>query len=284
MGDHFSFVADDEGIRQGDIIHSKMRNGKPEDVWGVVLTADCDIAQKKAGDQFSWLEIVRCEYYLEKYWARDQLKRLIEKQSRVACDGLNARLRRSDLHLSEIDAASLSIWLAENDAEEILRQTGEKEDKKLSSLLSALRISAELEGDGSSLDRLRQAWTLIGRKEESQRQSVKEAFDAERGFPDYLVVPELPNTMGYGFVVLLRSIHILPSRDLFPSQVDARISGRPEAFYRMGRFGDSLRFSISQKLAFLFSRIGLSVDFENACDAATTLAVESLYGNAGGSE
>ena len=45
----------------------------------------------------------------------------------------------------------------------------------------------------------------------------------------------------------------------------------------LGRLNDGVRFSITQKLAFLFSRIGMPEAFEAACETATELAAEELF-------
>ncbi|NEW88709.1 hypothetical protein DU475_15745 [Rhodopseudomonas sp. WA056] len=129
---------------------------------------------------------------------------------------------------------------------------------------------------------MRQAWSLLGRSTRAQQAAVKEAFDSERGFPDFVLVPELPMANGYGFVILLRSISTIHSEELFRSEIDARIVGKPDAFHRIGRFSDGLRFLVAQKLAFLFSRIGMPTEFELACEAATELLVDSLKIDAGG--
>jgi hypothetical protein len=152
---------------------------------------------------------------------------------------------------------------------------------KMVERVQALRIALGYEGSSSQIARLRQAWTLLGRDEKTQQAAIREAFDLERGFPDHLLVPEIPNTNGYGFVILLRSISSVHSSDLFKTEVDAKINDRPDAFHRIGRFSDSLRFSVAQKLAFLFSRIGMSSEFEEACEAATDLLIDSVYAKSG---
>jgi hypothetical protein len=240
MSDHCVFVVDDEDIRQGDVIRRFSGSALGEVTWGIIITADCDIAQKKAGDKFTWLEIIRSERYLECHWARDQLRRPIEKQSKVACEGLNSLMKNSALELSTITRYSLYEWLAGATVEDILRNvntTQKPPEPKLTATLQALRIALGYAEASSQLGRLRQAWTLLGRNENNQQAAIREAFD---------VVPELPNTDGYGFVILLRSISSLHSFDLFKTEADARIDDRPDAFHRIGRFSDALRFSVAQ--------------------------------------
>lgn len=76
---------------------------------------------------------------------------------------------------------------------------------------------------------------------------------------------------------MLRSMWSIMASDLYLSEQDARIHDRPDAFHRLGRLNDGIRFSITQKLAFLFSRIGMPKTFESACETATELAVEEIF-------
>ncbi|MNN99507.1 hypothetical protein D3C81_2191680 [compost metagenome] len=64
---------------------------------------------------------------------------------------------------------------------------------------------------------------------------------------------------------------------MYLTEQDARINDRPDAFHRLGRLNDGIRYSITQKLAFLFSRIGMPKTFESACEAAAELAFEEFF-------
>lgn len=280
MSDHFVFVDDATDIRQGDIVRQISDNPTHCKIWGVIITADCDIAQRKAGNRYTWLEIIKLEDYLEKDWAPDQLRKLIEKQSRFASEGLNGLIKRSGRDLAPLSPTSICVWLSDTTAEEILSSingTNKVTDAKLVTALGVIRVALGCQDTCTQLARLRQAWTLQGRDEEIQQTSIRDAFSEGNGFPDYVIIPELPDTDGYGFAVQLRSISSIKSSDLFKSEVDARIYGRPDAFHRIGRFSDRLKFSITQKLAFLFSRIGMTQEFEGACETATDMAIETIY-------
>ena len=277
MENHYVFVSDEADIRQGDVIRRLAETG--DEILGFILTADCDIAHNKAGDRFTWLEIVSAKNYIETYWASDQLRRFVEKQCKVACDGLNGLMKRSGIALASITPTSLSEWLAEVSAEDIvsrLSHTNKIPDSKLITNLRAVRVALGYEGPKSALDRLRSVWLALGRDEVKQQAVIREAFSSSGHFPDHVLVPELPNVEGLGFVILLRSISSISSTEVFRSETEAKINGQPFGFYRIGRFTDNVKHSVSQKLAFLFSRIGLSPHFEDACAAATELLIESI--------
>ena len=277
MNEYLLSVADDEEVRQGDLIR-RFSSSRVEGEWGFVLTADCDIAQGKAGDYYTYIEIVPAEIYLNEVWAPAQLKRFVAKQAEVAADQLGGVMRRSSLDLG-ITSEVLLAWLLEQTPAEIeaaVNRTGKPLDEKLVATLIALRVALARGDEVTSMDRLRSVRRLMGEDAERTHRTVRDAFEGERGFPDFFLLPELPSVTGYGFVVMLRAIRSLHANDLFTSELDGRIAGRPEAFYRVGRMKDGVRFAITQKLTFLFSRIGLPGDYEDACRAAVELLVDSI--------
>ena len=273
-------VAGDEEVRQGDLIR-RLAESRPEGEWGFVLTADCDIAHGKAGDHYSFVEVVPAAAYLEEVWAPAQLKRLVDRQAKAAAEQLGGVMKRSGLKLG-IAPDVLLAWLNERTPAEIaasVNRTNKSLEPKLAASLAALHVALDQGAQITRLDRLRRARLLLGEDAERIRRSVLEVFEAERGFPDFFLLPELPGATGYGFVVKLRSIRSLHAGDLFATEVDARIAGRPDAYHRVGRMSDGVRFAITQKLAFLFSRIGLPTDYEDACRSAAELVAETVASN-----
>lgn len=280
MNEFFKSISDGDEIRQGDIIRMIHPSSTPTFTYGVVVTADCDIAQRKAGERYTWLQVLPMNEYIRGPWADEQLRKLAEKHSKVACEYLNAQLRRLHSSLSPLTAKTLADWLRSSSPEAILRAvTGEipKPDLKALRDLSGLAKSLDVGEETSTFCRLQESWSLFGIDPVKQREAVRGAFKSSGGFQDYFVVPELPRTNGYGFVVLLRSMSTIMAADLFLTEQDARIHDRPNAFHRLGRLHDGIRFAIAQRLAFLFSRIGLPAAFESACEASTDMMVDELF-------
>lgn len=280
MQGFFTQIDDTEEVRQGDIIRQlNPKNGLTERL-GIVITADCDIAQKKNGERYTWLEIVPMAAYVEGPWAQEQLRKLSEKRSKGVLDYLNAQIRKRDPSLTALTHEALVLWLRSKSAEEILASTTGKSpaagDKQLRDL-QAFALTVSSDETESAFSRLKGAWTLYGTDEKSQQDSVRNAFKDSGGFQDYFVLPELPRETGLGFVVMLRSMWSLMANDLYLTEQDARINDRPDAFHRLGRLNDGIRFSITQKLAFLFSRIGMPTTFESACETAAELTVEEYF-------
>jgi len=276
----FTQIEDTEEVRQGDIIRKLHPETGEAEKLGIVITADCDIAQRKVGERYTWLEIVPMAAYIEGPWAQEQLRKLSEKRSKAICEYLNGQIRKQKPGLVALTHESLVQWLRSKTAEEILEaasgQTPTADGKPLRDLQGfALTVTADEEQ--SAFSRLKAAWTLFGIEERSQQENVRNAFKDSGGFQDYFVLPELPRQTGLGFVVMLRSMWTIMAPDLYLTEQDARIHDRPHAFHRLGRLNDGIRYSITQKLAFLFSRIGMPKTFESACETATELTVEEFF-------
>lgn len=280
MTSFFTQIEDTEEVRQGDIIRKlHPKTGEAEKL-GIVITADCDIAQRKAGERYTWLEIVPIAAYIEGPWAQVQLRKLSEKRSKAICEYLNGQIRNLQPGLAALTHESLVEWLRSKTAEEILASaTGQAStsDGKPLRDLQGFAITVSADENQSAFSRLKAAWKLFGVEEKNQQESVRNAFKDSGGFQDYFVLPELPRQTGLGFVVMLRSMWTIMAPDLYLTEQDARINDRPHAFHRLGRLNDGIRFSITQKLAFLFSRIGMPKTLESACETAVDLAVEELF-------
>jgi len=280
MKNFFDHIEDTEEVRQGDIIRKiNARTGEMEKL-GIVITADCDIAQNKAGERYNWLEIMPMAAYIEGPWAIEQLRKLSEKRSQAIREYLNSQIRQRKPGLRVLTHESLVQWLRTKSAEEILMITTDQEhaaDSKQLRHLKGFALTLSANTNSSEFRRLKEAWTLFDYEEKKQQETVRSAFRDGGGFQDYFVLPELPRQPGLGFVVMLRSMWSLMATDLYLCEQDARIYDRPDAFHRLGRLNDGIRFSITQKLAFLFSRIGMPKTFESACETAAEIMVEEFF-------
>ena len=280
MTGFFTSIEDTEDVRQGDIITKlNPKTGEPEKL-GIEITADCDIAQKKAGERYTWLEILPMAAYIEGHWAREQLNKLSEKRSKSICEQLNAQICKVHPGLAPLTRDSLAEWLSSKTAEQILTSTTGKEPAKEAKLLREIKgfkLTVGSDETQSAFSRLKTAWAFFDVSEKTQQDAVRNAFRDGGGFQDYFVLPELPRQKGLGFIVMLRSMWTIMASDLYLTEQDVRIHDRPDAFHRLGRLNDGIRFSIAQKLAFLFSRIGMPQTFESACETATELTVEEFF-------
>jgi hypothetical protein len=272
-------VDSDNELLQGDIIRRLAKNTDDSPRWGFILTADCDIFQKKAGHTYSWLEITRAKDFLEQVWCEEQLRSYIKKYSQSCLDPLNSIIRKHHPKLSLLTNDTLYTWLIEDSVNNILStllSADTKFDSKVKNLLVGLQ-NALNRGDTNKLDLLLNCWTHAGIDAKSQIARIRGYLTSNDGFPDFFVVPDLPGEDGFCFIVMLRSISTVDIANIFKTELDAKIAGKSDSFHRIGRFNDNVRYAIVQKFSFLFSRIGMPSHFESASVAATDILVEDIF-------
>lgn len=277
--EYWSAVDEAKPFAQGDIIRAFPGGLDGEPIFGLIITADCDIVQSKAFDRLTYIEVVSTRNYLERLWIPDQLQKFVKKHAKVAVEGLSAAMRRSGLNFTLSDD-QLVEWLRTRPIEVIEKatnRTGKPLDGTLSKNLHALRCALRGEDHADPVLQWRTLRDMLGDTREKQAAELAGALSGGGGFPDFFLLPELPGASGVGYVALLRFIQTVDAAQVFSTEVDARVQGRPDALHRVGRLPDGLRFAITQKLAFLFSRIGLPTHFENASKSAALLAAENLF-------
>lgn len=276
--DYWTTVDAERPFAQGDILRSVSTNPEIEPSFGLIITADCDIVQSKAANRLTYVEVVTSRDYLERIWIPDQLQKYLKKQVKGAAEALTGLMRRSNLELT-MNEDQLLDWLRERPIEVIekaVNQTGKQLDAKLVQTLTAMRCALGADADREPLEQWRSLRNILGEPVDRQSADLASALGGGGGFPDFFLLPELPAARGLGYVALLRFIQTVHADKVFTSEVDARIQGQPEALHRVGRLTDGIRFAITQKLAFLFSRIGLPTHYEDACKSAAALAAENL--------
>lgn len=268
---------EDSPLRQGDIIRTM---GVASDTqWGVIINADCDIAQRKNREIINFLKIISAEAYTEQYWAPLEIEKMIAKRASTLLDFTNAQLKKSHPSLSALSSASLVTWISEIGYKEVLKRVGADPSnlqRKMRGQFASLEILMGHKKGEPSTATIFEALRNEGKTTNEIQNRLKGEFDVNRGFPDYFFVPELPSQRSAGFVVTLREILAIESSSVFRSPIEARISNLDPAFARVGRFTDRIRYSIAQKLAFLFSRIGLAPDLELDRTTAAEIASERI--------
>lgn len=274
MPEYFSTVADNVEFRQGDILR---RYGDPitrkDPTWGMVVNADCDLANKKNQGHLSWLEVISARQYWEEFWAPQQLEKMAEKQAKQICEQINAIIKKQGIQAGAVDFQRIKSWVGRQDEKEILSSLGVN-NKTLEDNLKAFKLSTQQVSEGSALDILEGCQILLGQDPTKNLAEFQKFVVRQEGFPDFFLVPNLPEGDSKGYIVLLRRVHGSNEGSVYRSAMEARINDEPGALHRIGRFADGVRFQIVQKMTFLFSRIGSPIDFENDCRQVIEWTIE----------
>ena len=265
-----------EKVNQGDIIHRPSNGEESPHQWGFIITADCDIVQDKAGAKLSYLEIVTARDFLEHVWSSEVLRKLRRELLKETAALVTKAARQLDSSYDALTTADLLAWLTDSSRTDIVATLGLPAKKQTQYLeaLERVELAHGIRDDGTTpLQRLRQIWTNQKAADATIRTRLTQALDYNRA-TDFHLIPSIPGSDKLGFVVLLREVSAIPFTSIFGSALGHQIAGDPTAFYVAGPSNDNLRYAISQKMAFLFSRIGMSDDYESQCDVVTQIAVE----------
>lgn len=274
MDNYLSVVNDETNFYQGDIIRSfKKSLTRQEPSWGFVINADCDLANRKNQGHISWLEIVSVRHYWETFWAPQKLAKFAKQRSHQICDQMNSLIKKRGFDVEALTYPKLLEWVRRQELQEIVSALG-AQDTNLVQNLDAFFKATNQDSDVSPLDLLDACQELVGQDPAKSIAEFRQFITKQDGFPDFFLVPNVPDGDTKGYVVLLRRINGSDETDVFKTELDAKLNDRPEALHRIGRFTDGIRFQIVQKMSFLYSRIGSPSQFESDCNQVIDWSLE----------
>lgn len=243
---------------------------------GVVVTADCDLAQNKFGDHISYLPIVSVESYIDRIWARSELEKQASLSIKNSINALRDADRVRDPNVATLHPDELIDWLEKKSPDQIVSNFQIRNKQKINNIISDLEIVSinQLAIKNSKyIKGLLSVWELSGLDDKKVLAKLKSALTVMR--QEFFYVPTIPESAGIGHIVLLRDLRPIHHAALHTSQVDFRLThGEGVHGVRVGRFLPYLKYSVVQRLANLFARIGLENDFEDECEASIDFAIE----------
>lgn len=278
MKSHIYSVPDSTDLRQGDLICRKIAGDSLQ--FGVIINADCDIAQSRNSGHITWVEVVPASTYIDKVWSWERARKLFKKQSAGILQQVNAAVSKADAKLRKLEWDDLCRWLVEASATEVCEQINLRDDKALERLI-ALEQGLKIGNENFDFQALTRLCDPFGTNANKLLEEAQEHLGRTADFPDFVLVPGVPSQMERAFLVMLRHIMGWKQDSIYTSEAAALINDDRDAFYRIGRFEDTLRFQIVQKLSFLFLRIGSSTAYEGDCEAVLDLMTTEILGKLG---
>jgi hypothetical protein len=271
----------DEPIRQGDLFAWGDWQDRPYgDRFGVVLTADCDIANSKIGNFLTYLRVITLHDYVLNVWTRDKIDRLHRRYCSQFCDLVNAMHLRLNVSAIKIPVEATTTWaLAANDTEltDVLNLHNPKDAKHILAAAALVRLSHP---DCTKPRNLRPIEILqqirfgeTGKPTDEVLVSIRKDAIGElgQGRYDVFLLPNVSSLNATAFVVLLRESVSIVSGQIATSFHKAK--GLPDLAWRVGRLRPVLRYALTQQYAVLFSRIGIPREYEDAIDGAVETTV-----------
>lgn len=263
-------------VRQGDILISRdHQTGKIESTY-LVITADCDISKEKFGSQIAVLRIISHNSYLMEVWGEKKLNKAVKDE----LSKLHAQIMKWHSKLingdSSLTATAALNWLMRVGSEEIVKSLNIPENQKakversLNSTYKAFKLL-----DNTTLSDLEKFVQFRAHSEEKSPEVVLEATVGsaqKEALPDdTFFLPELPENLGQGAVILLREIIGIDPKWIFLKATEA-VSTRH--YLRIARLKPEIKYAVSQAFGSLYSRIGMSADYE----ARRKAAIQGLTG------
>lgn len=258
------------GLRQGDLLDLSRAENIPYGArLGVIVTADCDLAQDKHYGQILLCPIVPASTYYQHIWCAKRLDGFREKtlkRLRKEFDELSARgVLNSPLSDDAISAICESEVAIRVSLQELGLACGKIEE--LARAVASLELCAGVDGPLISLV----AATAYSQKKEVAeiKKKLFSDFKAELGKDAIDVVAVHDDLTGDDIV------HVVLLRAPFSVAIqNVGFSGRDKsaaAILRIGSFAPEIKFLVTQKFGTLFSRVGMKSEIEVDRNAAIDL-------------
>lgn len=270
-------------VRQGDILMRREPSSGAVLESCLVITADCDISKSKFGNRLACLRIDLLHDYVRTDWARGKFNKLLavdtERVKSQLAKWHTLKLGRA----SNLTAKGAEDWIRRESTESICDSLEVPMDdrKKLTTSIDTYRaalIASDACANADFLTRLVTFKATSARKaidaclKETLTQAQNESLP-----DDVFLLPSIPHVDKGAALVKLREL-IAVDFDLIKYR--ATEADASEHYLRTGRLQPTLKYSISQKFGALYSKIGLSSEFEDrhrkAIESVSEIALENL--------
>ncbi|MFQ2543457.1 hypothetical protein ACK3Z0_09145 [Aeromonas caviae] len=268
---------ENESIRQGDIVKigKDLSFGFSDvDKFGFVVTADCDIYQDKSGGDITILPIIDPQIFIDTIWIPETFSRERTEVLNLICEKINSSGAPRAFNCNEISSSDLEAWIKQSSITEILKALKINISGELEILAKRLFI---LSSPPSLKNHFEHRSNIQGRKEKSIKGELSTAFKKMRD--DFYFIPEIKSSANLGAIIKLRHAKIVKLHSIYKNYREARINALnvERCIYRTGRCSDYLKYSIVQRFALLFSRIGMPLEFESDESSSIDIITDNLW-------
>ncbi|WGR69816.1 MULTISPECIES: hypothetical protein [unclassified Bradyrhizobium] len=209
-----SLAQDDAPLRQGDVfVWVDRAYQRPWRTFGVVITADCDLAQNKTKGLLSYLPALTFEDYVWSFWRPERFVPLLDRLRIKAVDRLNKTILRFNPSRKPISEEAGLAWIKRTAPGQLAQEIGLTDPGQLRDFCSTIE-------DFLSIDQLLQAETpdlpLLNRCHAVHRGKAPAADFADLARDIQSKVSSLPGDVffssgvegfeSYGLFIMLRHI------------------------------------------------------------------------------
>lgn len=255
-------------IAQGDVIEWVGRHAEaPWRTFGIVVTADCDLAWKKHGNVVSYVPAMLAEDFIWFAWRPTLLEKHEPALTSEAARRLNTWRAKNLGASTEISSDAVRAWLSRAGVDGLLDELGVGDKGQRNNLRPHLEklvaIDAARAGMTPDMDCLKRAHEAINVKSAGDPSIIVREIQAFwNALPgDIYHIPSTPSGDEQGLFLMLRHIRQVNAQD---------ITGRPAALRegdakakRVARVSAPYRYAITQNLARVFADIGLPAEHDD---------------------
>ncbi len=224
-------------IRQGTII--KFDTQEDDEKIGIIVTADCDIAQNKHGRYLSYCNIITLDSYIRNYFIQKKCqKKIVEK------------LKCLKLQIQD----TLQRELSDSAFEQLLSYDKET----LGTIINnntLIKEILELQPFYQKTEFLMEDFIAICNQKKKEFENEIKNFPGDKFFISTIPDPECINE---GFVVNLRRI-----KEIKRDEISIRYFGSTPYCFVLGKLNSPYKEKLAQALGCMFSDLGLPADYED---------------------
>jgi len=269
-----------EPLRQGDVFRwiGATDATHPWKRYGIVVTADCDVALDKHRGALSYCPVLILEDFLRLFWLPDELSRQLEYlYGLVVIDLVGLKQKYASQYDQPIDGDVIKGWLERRRPEGIATDLQVPKGIEREALVSRLTICDRLER-APSLTTLADQVSVLAivkvaginpspDKVSAQQDKVWRDIAARirRIAGDLFFLNELGHGTTGGFVVYLRRIGEVSEKAIAIDPLTEKHGTSIEAV-RISRIAPPFRYRLTQKLAAVFADIGLPDNYDVQCE------------------
>jgi hypothetical protein len=263
-------------ILQGDLF--KWIDGhlsRPWMTYGVVVTADCDLAKNKTRGRASYVPALTMEDYIWHHWKEGKFETAFDVALSTFTSRINNRLRKIGHEGDGITPQAALEWLERSGFDNLVDEltiddNGQKRDLQL--LVDEVQALSRLKSEKPDLKLLQECHRIKNKKKKiGSGDYAYLAADIQSSISslpgDVFFLPLENSEPNDGLFLMLRHITQFSISNIATSVVDMTL-GQPHA-KRLGRIAAPYRYAITQNLARVFSDIGLPSSYESLRDGSS---------------
>lgn len=238
---------------------------------GLVINADCDLANEKTDGVVAYLPIYSFRDFLSRFWAPAYLNEIAGNSTKKILDIIKA---------DETEAENLRTWLLSSPADMVmaklvsLEQLKAAQTAQIEDHLARVQICQK-----ATHTPLKRFGALCRRDKDPEATAKKQLAAARKAMGEgHFFISDLVGHAEVGFVVRMRRIYTISHDRCFTSTANQRASsdGRSATAVRLARLTPLYQFKVAQLFAQQYSRIGLPDDITALGDVAIEMLASIL--------